>query len=100
MTGLLKRLRKLEAIAAEKQDSIALWPARAAAVKQYAVGRMSPADRAFLQELDAPENRFRQKELLDRNPAFWARFTDAFEWAVREVPAPYVMSVSDLLGEW
>ena len=100
MTGLLKRLQKLEAIAAEKQDSVASWPARADAVKQCAIGRMSPADQAFLRELDAPENRFRQEELLDRNSAFWTRFTDAFEWAVREVPAPYVMSVSDLFGQW
>jgi hypothetical protein len=61
---------------------------------------MSPADQAFLRELEAPENRFRQAELLDRNSAFWTRFTDAFEWAVREVPAPYVMSVSDLFGQW
>jgi hypothetical protein len=100
MTGLIKRLRKLEAIAAEKSNSVASWPARAAAVKRCAIGRMSPADQAFLRELEAPENRFRQAELLDRNSAFWTRFTDAFEWAVREVPAPYVMSVSDLFGQW
>jgi len=100
MTGLLQRLRKLEAIAAEKSNSVASWPARAGAVKQCAIGRMSPADQAFLRELEAPENRFRQAELLDRNSAFWTRFTDAFEWAVREVPAPYVMSVSDLFGQW
>jgi hypothetical protein len=100
MTELLRRLRRLEAIAAEKQDSVASWPARSAAVKQTAIGRMSPTDQAFLRELDAPDNRYRQEGLLDRNSAFWTRFTDAFEWAVRDVPAPYVMSVSDLFGQW
>lgn len=99
MTELLKRLRKLEAIAAEKQNGVASWPARARAVKRCAIERMSPADQAFLRELDAPENYSRRKELIDRNPAFWTRFTEAFEWAVREVPAPYVMCVSDLVGQ-
>jgi hypothetical protein len=99
MTGLLKRLRKLEAIAAEKQDGVASWPARAAAVKKCAIGRMSPADQAFLQQI-ATETLCRRKELIDKNPAVWARWIEAFEWAVREVPAPYVMSVSDLWGEW
>ena len=47
MTGLLKRLRKLEAIAAEKQDGVASWPAMEATVKEYAIKRVSLADQAF-----------------------------------------------------
>jgi len=42
----------------------------------------------------------RQKELIAKDPAVWARFTEAFEWATRAVPAPYVMCVSDLFGQW
>jgi hypothetical protein len=101
MTELLKRLRKLEATAAARNaDGPASWPAKAAAVKEYAVRRMSPADQAFLREVFAPENLLRQTELLARDPTVWVRFTEAFEWATRTVPAPYVMSVSDLLGQW
>lgn len=100
MTGLLKRLRKLEAIAAEKQHGVASWPAREAAVKEYAMKRVAPADQVFLKELFATGNMTRQRELIDENPAVWARFIEAFEWAVREVPAPYVMCVSDLFGQY
>jgi len=100
MTGLLKRLRKLEATAAEKVAGPALWPAREAAVKEYAIQRLSPADQVFLREVFATGNMTRQKELIAKDPAVWARFTEAFEWAVREVPAPYVMCVSDLLGQY
>jgi hypothetical protein len=97
---MLKRLRKLEVMAAAKADGPASWPAKANAVKEYAMGRMSPADRAFMNELFATGNMARQHELIGTDPTVWARWTEAFEMAVREVPAPYVMSVSDLFGQW
>lgn len=100
MTGLLKRLRKLEAITAEKQHGVASWPAREAAVKEYAMKRVSLSDQAFLKELFTIGNITREQEFIDENPAVWARFIEAFERAVREVPAPYVMCVTDLFGRW
>lgn len=100
MTGLDKRLRRFEVTAAQKADGPESWPAKAAAVKEYAMERMSPADQAFLREVFAPENLWRQTALLARDPAVRARFTEAFELATRAVPAPYVMSVSDLFGQW
>jgi hypothetical protein len=100
MTGLLKRLRKLEVTAAKNVDGPASWPAKEAAVKEYAMQRVSPADQVFLRELFASGNMTLQQEMIAKDPAVWGRFTEAFEWAVREVPAPYVMSVSDLFGQW
>jgi hypothetical protein len=75
MTELLKRLRKLEAVNAEKHNGVASWPARADAVKRCAIGRLSPADQAFLRELDGPDNSSLREELLDQNSAFWTRLT-------------------------
>jgi hypothetical protein len=100
MTALLKRLRKLEAFAAPKTSEVASWPAREAAVKQCAIGRMSSADESVVKEILALGNMAEQDELIARDPAVWERFTESFRWAVREVPAPYVMCVSDLRGEW
>lgn len=98
VTELLKRLCRLEALTAPKTNDVASWPARAAAVKQCAIGKMSVLDRALLEQMES--NSLSRQELIDRNPAVWARWNEAFEWAVREVPAPYVMSISDLFGQW
>jgi hypothetical protein len=100
VTALSNRLRKLETVAAEKQNGVASWPARADAVKRYAIGRLSPADQAYLRELDTSRSDLLQKEFLNQNSPFWTRLTEAFDWAVREVPAPFVMSVADLFGQW
>jgi hypothetical protein len=99
MTVLLKRLRKLEVTAAQKATGPESWPAKAVAVKECAIQRMPPADRAFVNELLAAGYERRQ-EMIARNPAVWQRFREAFEWATREVPAPYLMCISDLYGTW
>ena len=100
MTTLLRRLRKLEAITVPITNEVASWPAREAAVKRCAIERMSLADQAVVKEILTPESISMQSELVAKNPAVWARFRESFGWAVREAPAPYVMCVSDLLGEW
>ena len=103
MNRLSERLRKLEAVAAQKatHEDVASWPTRADAVKRYAIGRLSPADQAYLRELDSPSgNQALDEEFVNQNSPFWTRLTEAFDWAVQEVPAPYVMCVSDLFGQW
>ena len=44
--------------------------------------------------------RVRQNEFIATHPGVWVRYTEAFERAIREIPARYVMSIPDLWGCW
>lgn len=95
MTELHRRLRRLEAArTAAEADGPWNWPAKAAEVKRRAFAALTAEESAWLKDA---------YEKYDRNARegeIWDRFVSAFNRAVAEVPAPYVMSIADLFGSW
>jgi hypothetical protein len=71
------------------------WAEKAAEVLRCARKKMSPEDQVILDELFARENAGRWNEMIATNRAVWDRYRTAFDLAVREVPAPYPMTVFD-----
>jgi hypothetical protein len=59
---------------------------------------MSSEDRSLIKELLALENAFQWDEFIEKNRTVWDRWTEAFERATKEIPAPFAMTVCDLLG--
>jgi hypothetical protein len=100
MRSLSKRLARLEAATAGLLEGPWLWPAKAAAVRKCTMEAMSPEEQVLLTESFGSQDLARRNEFIAMHSGVWARYLDAFERATREVPAPYVMSISDLWGSW
>lgn len=100
MKSLLRRLEKLEGSAAGLLEGPWLWPVRAAAVKRRTMEAMSPEERVLLAESFGSHDTVGLNEFAAMHPGVWTRYNEAFDRATREVPAPYVMGISDLWGCW
>lgn len=99
MKTLLRRLEKLEASPAFVIEGPWLWPARADEVRKRTMEAMSEQELALLAESFDGPHRVRSDEFSVMHPAVWARYNEAFDRAVREVPAPFVMCTADLWGQ-
>jgi|HubBroStandDraft_2_1064218.scaffolds.fasta_scaffold1362635_2 hypothetical protein len=100
MKILIKRLKKLEAATAALINGPCLWPARAAAVRERTVNSMSLEEQALLTESFGSQGTVGLGEFAAMHPAVWSRYNEAFDRAVREVPAPCAMCTADLRGCW
>jgi hypothetical protein len=100
MKILIKRLKKLEASAAALINGPWLWPARAAAVRERTMNAMSPEEQVLLTESFGSQGTVGLGEFAAMHPAVWSRYNEAFDRAVREVPAPFAMCTADLWGCW
>jgi hypothetical protein len=100
MKSLLRRLQKLEAATTLVLEGPWFWLARADAVRKFTMEAMWPEEQVLLAESFGIQDPGRQDTFIAMHPEVWVRYTEAFERATREVPAPYVMSISDLWGSW
>jgi len=100
MRSLRRRLEKLEAATVGLLEGPWLWPAKAAAVKKRTMEAMTPEEQVLLTESFGSQDLARQNEFIAMHPGVWARYNEAFDRATREVPAPYVMCISDLWGQY
>jgi hypothetical protein len=90
-----KRLKRLETTVAARVDGPWSWEKKVAEVEACAMQRLPPEDQVLLTEVFARPTSCEMYKLMEANPALWARYEEAFEWACREVPAPFVMTVHD-----
>jgi hypothetical protein len=97
---LIERPKKLEAATAALISGPCLWPARVEEVRKRTMEAMSPEEQALLAEsFDGPHT-VRFDEFSVMHPAVWVKYNEAFDRAVREVPAPFAMCTADLWGCW
>ena len=58
-------------------------------------GKDAAGGHIVVKELLARENAHRLRELIARHPAVWVRWQEAFDWAAREMPTPFPLTVYD-----
>jgi hypothetical protein len=92
MKHIIRRLNRLEAAIRTASDGPWDWRAKADEVKRRAFAALSAEESAWLTDL-YERGHAREGEI-------WDRFVNAFNRAVEEVPAPYLMCTADLFGEW
>ena len=96
---LSRRLEKLEASTTALLDGPWHWSERAEAVRTRTLEAMSAEEQALLAE-SFNQRSIRFDEFQSLYPDVWRRYNEAFDRAVREVPAPFLMSIADLWGQW
>lgn len=100
MKDIIRRLNRLETATRPKADGPWNWPAKADEVKRRAFAALSAEESAWLKEW-YEKNDWNTRQASTGAPReIWDRFVGAFNRAVEEVPAPYVMCVADLFGAW
>jgi hypothetical protein len=97
---IIRRLNKLEAQRHGGGDGLSHWTAKYWEVRRRAFAPMSPAESVWLNDLYAVHEAAARQASIEAHRERWDRFENAFNSAVKEVPAPHVMCIADLFGEW
>ncbi len=100
MKALIRRLNKLEATMKPAADGPWNWPAKYEEVRRRAFAAISAEETVWLKDFYRKYDWNARETSTDARREIWDRFVSTFNRAVEEVPAPYVMCVADLFGEW